>query len=148
MRTYIKQVEGFEGFLREVECYKRLAWSKHVPNLISKDIKNWKLEIEWAGDSVQQLQWQNRKVEIPGMFQQLNQIAKDFKEANIMHLDASVGNVCVRDGVIYIIDFEKVCIDSNPDSHKLNKRFVKLQRQGGMTKLIRNWADHLETVLI
>lgn len=148
MRTYIKQSEGFEGFMREVKCYELLNFSKHVPTLISKNIKKWKLEIAWAGDSVQQLQWQNKKVKVHAMHQQLNQIAQDFSTARVMHLDANIGNLCILDGHLFVIDFEKTCINGNPESHKLNKRYRKLMRQGGYTRLVQNWVDMLETVML
>ena len=147
MRTYKKQLPGFESFTREVDCYRRLAFSRHVPQLISKDIKNWSIEIEHVGQSVQQLQWDNKRIFIPDMYKQLNQIAEDLYRGGVMHLDASVGNLIVRDdGQIFVIDFEKACIDGVADSHKLHKRLHKMRIKGGLTYLVNIYEEMLLTV--
>ena len=147
MHTYKKQLPGFAAFTREVDCYRRLAFSNHVPNLISKDVKNWTIDIEYAGLSVQQLQWDNKNIIIPNMHDQLNQIAQDLHRSGVMHLDANVGNLLVRDdGHLFLIDFEKACIDGVADNHKLHKRLRKLRLKGGLTALIVNWETMLLTV--
>jgi predicted Ser/Thr protein kinase len=64
-----------------------------------------------------------------------------------MHLDASVGNLVVRDdGQIYVIDFEKACIDGVADSHKLHKRLHKMRIKGGLTYLVNIYEEMLLTV--
>ena len=147
MRTYKKQLPGFAAFTREVDCYRRLAFSNHVPRLFNKDIKKWTIEIEHVGNSVQQLQWDDKKIFIPDMHKQLNQIAQDLHRSGVMHLDANVGNLIVRDdGQLFLIDFEKACIDGVADSHKLHKRLHKLRLKGGLTALIVNWENMLPTV--
>ena len=64
-------------------------------------------------------------------------LINQVKQVNLKEID--------RDG-LFLIDFEKACIDGVADNHKLHKRLHKLRLKGGLTALIVNWETMLLTV--
>lgn len=146
MNVYVKKFTDLQKYANEVICYERLIFSNHVPNVVSKDNNNLILEIEYAGESILSLNSKNKKIFVNNRFDQLTQIIKDLRIANIYHLDLNIGNILINQtGHISIIDFEKVCIDGKP-SKKLEKRYNKLLSLGGYKSIFNTCNNYLEMI--
>jgi len=109
----------------EVRALKKLAHSKHFPNLISFDENSITMEYGGAVSTVSKYIKNDRKdwdvrefVEIPDDFEeQVNEILDELEEAKLRHSDINAGHFLVKDGIVKLIDFE-LCLEFNEPEPK------------------------------
>lgn len=122
----IKEVNGLnikEAFNLELEIYKRVHHYNNFPKLVSYNEKLFKLEIEHCGQSLNRVG--NRSLKIKNLDNQIKNICFVLKKENITHLDLCLSgkNICTKNGLIYLIDFDMAVIDNKPINLKLKKMY-------------------------
>ena len=86
-------------FPTEVKIMKILSGNKHFPELLYYDKKNYTIYMTLCGNK---LSHDN----IPKDWkEQLKEILDILKKNNISHNSTSINNTCVKDGIMYFIDF-------------------------------------------
>ena len=86
-------------FPREVNILKTLSNEKHFPELLYFDVKKHIIYMTLCGEKLS-------KNNVPDDWKkQLKEIVDILKKYNISHNSTSINNTCVKDGVMYFIDF-------------------------------------------
>jgi thiamine kinase-like enzyme len=146
MRIFIKKCNSSDELQREINCYKLLKNSNHVPKLIEYDFSSLTISIQYAGLSVWDLQQAEERVTINNHESQLKTLINDLEDANILHLDINPRNLLINHGQIYLIDFEKSCIGELADNQKLLKRRLKTIKRGSYKYLYTIWLEQINSV--
>lgn len=146
MDIFVKKINSFDEYQREISCYILLKNSIYVPKLIDSDIDNLTITLEFVGTSVWELQTQKKKVSIYNPDLQISELIDDLKQANILHLDINPRNLLVNNGQIYLIDFEKSCVNNISDNFKLEKRRIKTINRGGYQYLKKIWLEQINSI--
>ena len=124
-----------EAFNLELEIYKRLSGNNNFPKLIRFDDKKFTITIEHCGTSVDKL----KSMKIDNIDEQINNILNTLEKNKINHLDIhdSGKNICYKDGVIYLIDFDIAVIDNKPLNKKL-KSILDNYKEVNIKELLKN----------
>jgi len=114
-------------FNLELEIYKRISGNDNFPKLISFEKEKCILIIENCGVSLDKFA---KPFKIENLENQINNISKVLKENNIIHLDLILGNICYKNGKIFLIDFEIAVLDNKPLTPQINYRYNNSKRIG------------------
>ncbi len=88
----------FDVLNREIYWYKVFTKSEHIPKYISSDEKS--ITIEYVGNIL-------TKKNLPDNWKiQVEEILSILKDNNCSHNDIIPANLLVRNGIIYLIDFQ------------------------------------------
>jgi predicted Ser/Thr protein kinase len=122
----IKEVNNLtikEAFDLELEVYKRVHHYDNFPKLISYDKKQFVLEIENCGRSLDMIG--NRTLQINNLDDQIKNICFVLKKENITHLDITPcgKNICTKNNKIYLIDYDMAVVDDKPINLKLKNLY-------------------------
>lgn len=89
----------YDHFYREVKCLNILKNHSNFPKLIYADEKNFTIYLTYCGELI-------NENNIPSNWKyQLENINLILKKFNIFHNDVWYGNLLIKDGIIYLIDF-------------------------------------------
>jgi len=109
-----------EAFDIEIECYNRLSKFPNFAKLLSFDEKNYTLEIEYVGESLDK----SKVDDIPNLENQLSDIWDALEISKINHLDLQLKNFTIQNNILYLIDFDIAVIDETPITKKINNLFL------------------------
>lgn len=98
-KTHPKFPRWHNSFKNEVSVLETLSGEKHFPKLLHYDIENYEIYMTLCGEKLSKdnvpKNWKEQLLEIIGI----------LKKHNISHNSTSMNNACVKDGIIYFIDF-------------------------------------------
>lgn len=157
MKEFTKKYRGYnpireyndltikEAFNLELEIYKRLSGNKNFPKLIRFDDNKFTITIEYCGNSVDKL----KSLKIDNLDEQINNILTTLEENKINHLDIheSGKNICYKDGIIYLIDFDIAVIDNKPLNKKLES-ILNSYKDRNIKELIKNILNKKERLKV
>jgi tRNA A-37 threonylcarbamoyl transferase component Bud32 len=143
-----------DQFFTELEVYKRLDGLDFIPKLLDWDQNRWLITLEHVGPTVFELKKSGRELLITDLDEQLERAADFLKQKDVVHLDPWARNTCVRDGKIYLIDFEKALIEpeknykskhqcENSRESFLFNRYRKFVKRGGYSWFVEEWKKSL-----
>lgn len=149
MKVYVKRVTdkefqpGDARYLFETEliCLKLLKGCKHFPQLIEADEEKLIITMTHCGET---LQYIKGKLFIPDLHKQVNAIINTLKEKGIYHLDLPImngQNICIKDGVIHLIDFGAVYFKNRDNTEGVKERMNHKSRGAG------SW-DNLKKIIL
>jgi hypothetical protein len=135
--TYINGVNLKNVFFLELETYSRLTGYKNFPSLIDVDFLQFKLTLEYCGESLRNLKRQQVKsLDLNlDLEYQIAHIVNCLEKHNIQYVDVSLQNICHKDKTLYLIDFDSVVLDYAPLSVEREKYLNQFNEQGGYTGL-------------
>ena len=87
------------SFKNEVEIMKELYGEDHFPQLLYYDLKKYEIYMTNCGERI------SDKNAPKNWKKQLLKILKILKKHNISHNSTAINNTCVKDGILYFIDF-------------------------------------------
>jgi hypothetical protein len=137
MKTYRKEIKHsvnqWSGYTKEVafnielECYTRLQSHKNFPNVVSVDIINQSIELEYCGESLDTLIQSSDSIEllIPDLTDQLHSIWNSLEKEGVNHLDVQLKNFTLNDGILYLIDFDIAVVDGEVKTNEIKSVFDK-----------------------
>lgn len=158
MKTYIKKIKhennGWSGYNKkqafdiEVECYIRLSNKQHFPKLISVNESEYSLETEYCGESLDFLKKRNFDLLnlIDDVDYQLSNIWDTLNDCNIKHLDVQLKNFTLKDGILYLIDYDIAVLDDNLLTPQIKSLFGNKTNHLG--RLINDSFEHDSTVYL
>lgn len=89
----------------ETNILNKLKNEKHFPKLINIDENNYSYSMTYCGETLLKL-IKNKNLKIPIDYKiQIENIAKALDKINLYHNDIALANICILDGIIYLIDF-------------------------------------------
>jgi tRNA A-37 threonylcarbamoyl transferase component Bud32 len=134
-KKYNKNLNGLKSFQimhLEYECLKRLesnyrcfcGMGNHFPRVISANWRKKTLVITDCGETVYNLRKQDRirPGDFPIMGIQISCILNNLRRNCIKHLDIHRNNICIKNGVIGLIDFNIAILDNIAMSEDFEKR--------------------------
>lgn len=93
------QTQNRAHWKKEVVALTRLKGLPHFPQLISYDQKTMRIVMSYCGPNV-------TKEALPkNWIKQCDQIGRKITSMHMYHNDVYVKNICVKDGVLYLIDW-------------------------------------------
>jgi RIO-like serine/threonine protein kinase len=92
-------------FNYEIELLSRLKNENHFPQVVTSDPSAYTIEETFCGDTLKNLESKNKLIIPNNWKEQIEEIANSLNKNNIYHNDIAITNVCILDGVIYLIDF-------------------------------------------
>ncbi len=99
-----------ECFNRELLCLNKLQKHKHFPKIISFDKNKLYIDMTYCGNNLSIL----TKTDIPSNYQsQIDNIMSLLKHYEMFYPFISHGNICIKNKIIYLIDFETCFIEPN-----------------------------------
>lgn len=123
----------------EVECLKRLGKYKHFPKYI-KHTKD-SITMENMGTPLDGL---NRNVVIKDVDKQVSDMIELMEKENVIHLDILTDegthaswNICVRNGVLSLVDFDQAIIDRKTPTEELRVKYEDFINNEGYEGLKR-----------
>lgn len=124
-------------FNLELTIYQRLKNCRNFPKLISADPINFTLTLEYCGESLKKIKKSNtEKLYLASNINdQISSIVNDLEKNNIQYVDVSLHNLCYKNGLIFLIDFDSAIIDDNPLSNERKYYLDKFYNTGGYTNL-------------
>ncbi len=106
------------SFKNEVKIMKELSGEKHFPQLLYHDIKKYEIYMTNCGEKISEENapenWKD----------QLRDILKILKKHKIAHNSTAINNTCVKDDVMYFIDFASSG-DYRPKKRNMTKKIIK-----------------------
>ena len=106
----------------------------------------------WVGKTIKKLKKEKRKIKVPDSDKQINCIIDNLERAGVYHLDMhwSGKNLCLRKGVLGIIDFD-VAIIKLDHSKKDSYNNIKPQTQILLKKYQKykepSYKEHFSTLI-
>lgn len=96
------------SYFNEKKTYLKLKGENYIPNFLYYDDKNLTFIIEDVGDSLRKLVRNNEYHNIPkNLHLQLEFIMRNmYNKYKLIHGDITFRNICVKNGKIYLIDFD------------------------------------------
>jgi predicted Ser/Thr protein kinase len=98
-KTHPKFPRWHNSFKNEVSILETLSSEEHFPKLLYYDIEKYEIYMTLCGEKLSKdnvpKNWKEQLLEIVGI----------LKKQNISHNSTSMNNACVKDGIIYFIDF-------------------------------------------
>jgi serine/threonine protein kinase len=86
-------------FMNEVTILAELSGEAHFPKLLYYDVENYEIYMTICGEKI------NRENAPKNWKKQLVEILDILKKHNIAHNSTAINNTCVKDDIIYFIDF-------------------------------------------
>lgn len=121
----------------EVNILNKLNEYNHFPKLINKDDKNKIIYMSYCGNTIYELSKQN-KLKIPDDWEkQVNEINNSLVKENIYNNDICRTNICIDNGIIYMIDFG--CVQ--PLDLKLKQNFDGRDNLIDLTNLFTSYVN-------
>lgn len=80
--------------------------------------------------------------------EQAETVVRTLKEKRIVYMDMSERNICYKDGLLYLIDFEGSVFDDQPTNETTQKCYNDFHRKGGYDKLLKTMQRQIEVYLI
>lgn len=110
-----------ESYKLELECLRRLTELKspHFPILKSFDDRRHVIVMSHQGQSLPHIKDYK---EIVDYEEQIDRIIEGLREKRIIHLDILSKNICIKDSVISLIDFNIASLDGEFLNKKLKGR--------------------------
>ncbi len=108
---YIQSYGNKELYYKNKRIHSILSGRPHFPRLISSNDNILELTISNVGRNLQ------NNDHIPDLYQQISEIKQTLNELNIIHGDVHLSNLTVKNGQIYLLDFEHS--HSPPYQHQL-----------------------------
>ena len=122
LNNIVKKVytnKQFQRMSNEINALKILDKYQCFPKLLKIDWDNYTIYMSYVGKSIKE----SKKYEIPkNIISQIMTIEAILKKENIHHNDLSLSHLMIYNGIVYLIDFEKVFINrkDTPKSYRLS----------------------------
>tara|TARA_E500000178_G_C16793610_1_gene649187 strand:- start:374 stop:871 length:498 start_codon:yes stop_codon:yes gene_type:complete len=124
---------------KEVHYLEKLKKYKYFPKLYKYDIYQQFIIMDFCYFTLDDLK-NKRKIDIPNNYkEQLKEISDIFIKENIYHSDLNLANICIRHGIITIIDFG--CVQRLSILNK-NKNF-KIKYKSNFEELNSIFRDYI-----
>lgn len=112
-----------QAFELELEVYKRVSHRSNFARLLSFSHDNHELTIENCGRTLLNIPY--RSLHVKNLDSQIDNICHVLKTNNIVHLDIQSKNICYKNGIFYLIDFDMCILDNKPLNSKLAQLYAK-----------------------
>jgi hypothetical protein len=123
----------------EINALKKLARYPYFPKILFIDMDKRLFYMTDVGESLKSIH--SIKALPSDLMEQVTNMIKSLKEAEIFHRDLSLEHFCLRDGRLSLIDFEK-CFLSNDDYESNKKR-----NTSSWCKLKYHDMNHIQTMI-
>lgn len=134
-----------EVYELELECMRRVKGVPHMCQLVNYDRNSLILELEWAGNTLENI-YKNKLdgISKEDFIMQFEKAFKILEEHDIIHLDLGPNNICFKDNKITIIDFGHTIIDKNPTTETYHKFYNDFVNEGSY---VSQKSSRLKTIL-
>lgn len=122
-----------QAFELELEVYKRVSHKPNFARLLSFSHDSYELTIENCGKVLSNIPY--RSLYVKDLDSQINNICHTLKANNIVHLDIQSKNICHKNGIFYLIDFDMCIIDNVPLNDTLKTLYIQ-QKNINLHKLL------------
>ena len=136
-------IDARQAFILENTIYSRLYGSTNFPQLIDSDFKNLRITIEYCGKNLNTIRQENFKQNTRKLYldnhleSQIDNIVSSLSKNNIQYTDVNLKNMCYKNGVLYLIDFDSAIIDNTPLSFEREHHLRNFYTAGGYNRLKR-----------
>jgi predicted Ser/Thr protein kinase len=119
------QISNKMAFLLEINCLLRLQKYDCFPKVIKINYKRLRFKMENCGISFRKLKNSNFKMSIKNHEEQIDKMIDALRKERIYHLDMAKNgkNLLIKNGKLYMIDFDIACIDNKFLSRLIRFRF-------------------------
>lgn len=121
-------------------CCCGVGDGRHFPEIVDTNRDGKTIVTKDCGETIFDIR-KTRKIKqdiLPNFGLQVRCIIDNLERNNIKHLDIHRNNLCIKNGVLALIDFDIAVIDDNPESEYLNRRmFMESEMTDSVSVLIK-----------
>ena len=130
-KTNAVELKAKDAMNLEHECLRRLdndfcicGRGPHFPRIISANWRSKKIVLTDCGETICKLRENHEMTQdiLPEMNGQVTCILENLNRCSIKHLDIHRNNICIKNGVLSLIDFDIAILDDNPLNSEIKKR--------------------------